>query len=31
MLVEQDEYDSFLTNLNSFKGIEQVQIIERVS
>ncbi|CAM4797342.1 unnamed protein product [Rotaria magnacalcarata] len=24
MLVEQDEYDTFLTNLNSFKGIEQV-------
>ncbi|CAF4672430.1 unnamed protein product [Rotaria sp. Silwood1] len=24
MLVEQDEYDTFLTNLNSYKGIEQV-------
>ncbi len=24
MLVDQDEYDTFLTNLNSFKGIEQV-------
>jgi len=24
MLAEQDEYDTFLTNLNSFKGIEQV-------
>ncbi|CAF1396567.1 unnamed protein product [Adineta steineri] len=24
MLAEQDEYDAFLTNLNSFKGIEQV-------
>jgi hypothetical protein len=30
MLVEQDEYDPFLTNLNSFKGIEQVQMIEIV-
>jgi hypothetical protein len=27
MLVEQDEYDTFLTNLNSFKGIEQVEKI----
>ena len=26
MLVEEDEYDSFLTNLNSFKGIEQVHM-----
>lgn len=25
MLAEEDEYDSFLTNLNSFKGIEQVR------
>jgi len=24
MLVQRDEYDEFLTNLNSFKGIEQV-------
>ena len=24
MLAEQDEYETFLTNLNSFKGIEQV-------
>ena len=31
MLVEQDEYDTFLTNLNSFKGIEQVNSIKIVS
>ncbi|UJR26111.1 hypothetical protein I4U23_007457 [Adineta vaga] len=28
MLAEQEEYDTFLTNLNSFKGIEQVLIKE---
>ncbi|CAF0778180.1 unnamed protein product [Adineta ricciae] len=28
MLAEQEEYDTFLTNLNSFKGIEQVLMKE---
>jgi hypothetical protein len=27
-LVEQEEYETFLTNLNSFKGIEQVDYID---